>query len=334
MAPIIEVKNLTKEYIFTEREEGLKSALKSLIKPKEKKVVALDNISFTIDEGEFVGIIGPNGAGKSTLIKTLTGILTPTKGTVIVNSRIPFEERIENAKIIGVIFGNRSKLEWDLPVIDTFKLLKAIYRVSDKDYEENLSKFIDRLKIKELLYKPVRSLSLGQKIKCEIVGAFLHNPKIVYLDEPTIGLDIFSKEEIHKLLLKINREKRITILLTTHDMKDISKLCRRVILLNKGKIIYDGPIQKLKSKFEKKRMITFLFTSKIDRKSKKIKELAKDPAIEIIDWKENELKVVLNLTKIKIKDFIKKILDNYDVVDVRVEDLELEEIIKTIYEER
>ncbi|MEM4134187.1 MAG: ATP-binding cassette domain-containing protein [Candidatus Micrarchaeia archaeon] len=182
--------------------------MKSPIKPKEKKVVALDNISFTINEGGFVGIIGPNGAGKSTLVKTLAGILTPTKGTVVVNSKIPFEERIENAKIIGVVFGNRSKLEWDLPVIDTFKLLKSIYRISDKTYEENFNKLIDRLKIKELLYKPVRGLSLGQRIKCEIATAFLHDPKIVYLDEPTIGLDIFSKEEIHKFLLKINREKK------------------------------------------------------------------------------------------------------------------------------
>ena len=248
---IIEVNNLVKKYKIIEKEEGLKGYFKHLIKPKYREFKAVDEISFTIEEGELVGYIGENGAGKSTTIKMLTGLLTPTSGNVIVNGIVPNEKRMQNNKNIGAVFGQKTQLWWDLPVIESFKLIKKMYEIPEEEYKKNLKKFTEILNLEDLLEKQVKNLSLGQKMRCEIAATFLHNPKIVYLDEPTIGLDVFVKENIRKFIKDINKEKKTTVILTTHDLKDIEDVCNRIILLDKGQIIYDGSKQKFKDIYGK-----------------------------------------------------------------------------------
>lgn len=206
---IIEVNNLVKKYKIIEKEEGLKGYFKHLIKPKYREFKAVDEISFTIEEGELVGYIGENGAGKSTTIKMLTGLLTPTSGNVIVNGIVPNEKRMQNNKNIGAVFGQKTQLWWDLPVIESFKLIKKMYKIPEEEYKKNLKKFTEILNLEDLLEKQVKNLSLGQKMRCEIAATFLHNPKIVYLDEPTIGLDVFVKENIRKFIKDINKEKKL-----------------------------------------------------------------------------------------------------------------------------
>ena len=237
---IIEVKNLVKTYKIIEKEDGIKGYFKNLIKPKYNEFTAVKGINFNIEEGELVGYIGENGAGKSTTIKMLTGLLTPTSGKVIVNGIVPNEKRIENNKNIGAVFGQKTQLWWDLPVIESFRLIKKMYKIPENEYRKNLKKFTEILDLANLLEKQVKNLSLGQKMRCEIAATFLHNPKIVYLDEPTIGLDVFVKENIRKFIKDINKEKKTTVILTTHDLKDIEDVCDRIILLDKGQIIYDG----------------------------------------------------------------------------------------------
>lgn len=218
--PIIEVKNLVKQYKIIEKRDGLLGYFKNLIKPQYKKITAVNNINFEIQEGELVGYIGENGAGKSTTIKMLTGLLTPTSGKIMVNGIIPNEKRIQNNKNIGAVFGQKTQLWWDLPVIESFRLIKKMFKIPENEYRKNIKRFTEILDLEELLDKQVKNLSLGQKMRCEIAATFLHNPKIVYLDEPTIGLDVFVKENIRKFIKEINKEKNTTVILTTHDLKD------------------------------------------------------------------------------------------------------------------
>ena len=260
--PIIEVKDLVKIYKIIEKEAGLRGYFKNLVKPEYKELIAVDNINFNIEEGELVGYIGENGAGKSTTIKMLTGLLTPTTGKVLVNGIVPNEKRIENNKNIGAVFGQKTQLWWDLPVIESFRLIKKMYKIPENEYRRNLKKFTEILELEELLEKQVKNLSLGQKMRCEIAATFIHNPKIVYLDEPTIGLDVLVKENIRKFIKDINKEKKTTVILTTHDLKDIEDVCDRIILLDKGKIIYDGEKQKFKDTYGKYVIAEFIVGSK------------------------------------------------------------------------
>ena len=246
---IIEVDNLVKIYKIIEKQDGLIGYFKNLIKPNYKKFDAVKGINFNIEEGELVGYIGENGAGKSTTIKMLTGLLTPTSGRVLVNGIVPNEKRIQNNKNIGAVFGQKTQLWWDLPVIESFRLIKKMYEIPENEYRKNLKKFTELLDLQELLEKQVKNLSLGQKMRCEIAATFLHDPKIVYLDEPTIGLDVFVKEKIRKFIKDINKEKKTTVILTTHDLKDIEDVCDRIILLDKGQIVYDGEKQKFKDTY-------------------------------------------------------------------------------------
>ena len=324
---IIEVNNLVKKYKIIEKEEGLKGYLKHLVKPKYKEFKAVDGITFNIEEGELVGYIGENGAGKSTTIKMLTGLLTPTSGNVIVNGLIPNEKRIQNNKNIGAIFGQKTQLWWDLPVIESFELIKKMYKIPEKDYKENLEKFTKILELKELLNKQVKNLSLGQKMRCEIAATFLHNPKIVYLDEPTIGLDVFVKENIRKFIKDINKEKKTTVILTTHDLKDIEDICNRIILLDKGQIIYDGSKQKFKNTYGKYIIAEFIISNKSEEISKSI--TLKN--IEVIEEKEQELKIKFShdeTTIVKIMDEISKYCT---IDDIHMKEAELEDILKEIY---
>ncbi len=324
---IIEVNNLVKKYKIIEKEEGLKGYLKHLVKPKYKEFKAVDGITFNIEEGELVGYIGENGAGKSTTIKMLTGLLTPTSGNVIVNGLIPNEKRMQNNKNIGAIFGQKTQLWWDLPVIESFELIKKMYKIPEKDYKENLEKFTKILELKELLNKQVKNLSLGQKMRCEIAATFLHNPKIVYLDEPTIGLDVFVKENIRKFIKDINKEKKTTVILTTHDLKDIEDICNRIILLDKGQIIYDGSKQKFKNTYGKYIIAEFIISNKSEEISKSI--TLKN--IEVIEEKEQELKIKFShdeTTIVKIMDEISKYCT---IDDIHMKEAELEDILKEIY---
>lgn len=246
---MIEVQNVSKIFRIARRNAGLKEAVKSLWHKEYESVHALDDISFTIREGEMVGYIGPNGAGKSSTIKILSGILTPEEGRVTINGRVPWKDRISHVKEIGVVFGQRSQLWWDVPVIDSFELLKDIYSMPEKRYKENLSELSELLHLKEIVRTPARQLSLGQRMRCEIAASLLHSPRILFLDEPTIGLDAVSKLAVRDFILNLNRQKKTTVILTTHDMQDIEALTKRIILIGKGKILLDGNLEAMKKKF-------------------------------------------------------------------------------------
>lgn len=244
---MITMKNVCKSYKVAKRNAGFKEACKSLFHKEYECIQALSDVSFTIDDGEMVGYIGPNGAGKSSTIKILSGILTPESGTCHVNGRVPWDNRIKHVKEIGVVFGQRSQLWWDVPVIDSFELLKDIYSIPEDVYQSNLEELTKLLGLNELVKTPTRQLSLGQRMRCEIAASLLHNPKILFLDEPTIGLDAVSKIAVREFILKLNETHKTTVILTTHDMQDIEALTKRIILVGKGKILMDGTISDIKS---------------------------------------------------------------------------------------
>ncbi len=320
---IIEVKNLVKIYKTIEKEDGLIGYFKNLVKPKYKEFQAVKSVNFNIEEGELVGYIGENGAGKSTTIKMLTGLLTPTSGKVVVNGIIPNEKRIENNKNIGAVFGQKTQLWWDLPVIESFRLIKKMYKISENEYRKNLKKFTEILDLEDLLEKQVKNLSLGQKMRCEIAATFLHNPKIVYLDEPTIGLDVFVKENIRKFIKDINKEKKTTVILTTHDLKDIEDICDRIILLDKGQIIYDGEKQKFKDTYGKYVISEFIIK---DKKDNIILNNA-----EIIEQTENKLKIKFSHDETTIVKIMDEISQFCNIEDIHMKEAELEDILKEIY---
>ncbi len=320
---IIEVKNLVKIYKTIEKEDGLIGYFKNLVKPKYKEFQAVKSVNFNIEEGELVGYIGENGAGKSTTIKMLTGLLTPTSGKVVVNGIIPNEKRIENNKNIGAVFGQKTQLWWDLPVIESFRLIKKMYKIPENEYRKNLKKFTEILDLEDLLEKQVKNLSLGQKMRCEIAATFLHNPKIVYLDEPTIGLDVFVKENIRNFIKDINKEKKTTVILTTHDLKDIEDICDRIILLDKGQIIYDGEKQKFKDTYGKYVISEFIIK---DKKDNIILNNA-----EIIEQTENKLKIKFSHDETTIVKIMDEISQFCNIEDLHMKEAELEDILKEIY---
>lgn len=325
--PIIEVKNLVKTYKTIEKEDGLIGYFKNLIKPKYKEFTAVKGIDMSIEEGELVGYIGENGAGKSTTIKMLTGLLTPTSGEVIVNGIVPNEKRIENNKNIGAVFGQKTQLWWDLPVIESFRLIKQMYKIPENEYRKNLKRFTEILELGDLLEKQVKNLSLGQKMRCEIAATFLHNPKIVYLDEPTIGLDVLVKENIRKFIKDINKERNTTVILTTHDLKDIEDVCDRIILLDKGKIIYDGPKQKFKDTYGKHVIAQFV----IKEKKANISENINIEATEVLEETEKSLKIKFSHDETTIMKVMDEISKYCIVEDIHMKEAELEDILKEIY---
>lgn len=243
---MITMEQVCKSYKIAKRNAGFGEALKALFHREYETVHALNDVSFTINDGEMVGYIGPNGAGKSSTIKILSGILTPDSGTVLVDGRIPYRNRIEHVRQIGVVFGQRSQLWWDVPVIDSFELLKDIYSISNSQYKRSLEELTELLHLEELLRSPARQLSLGQRMRCEIAASLLHRPRILFLDEPTIGLDAVSKLAVRDFILKQNKTHRTTVILTTHDMQDIEALAGRIILIGKGQILLDGSLEDIK----------------------------------------------------------------------------------------
>lgn len=325
--PIIEVKDLVKTYKIIEKEDGLVGYFKNLVKPRYKNFTAVKGININIEEGELVGYIGENGAGKSTTIKMLTGLLTPTSGDVVVNGIIPNKNRIENNKNIGAVFGQKTQLWWDLPVIESFRLIKKMYKIPENEYRKNLKKFTEILNLGDLLDKQVKNLSLGQKMRCEIAATFLHNPKIVYLDEPTIGLDVLVKDNIRKFIKDINREKNTTVILTTHDLKDIEDVCDRIILLDKGQILYDGEKQKFKDTYGKYIVAEFI----INNKNSSIAGKEELGNIEIIEETDNKLKVKFSHDELTIMQVMDKISNYCKIDDIHMKEAELEDIVKEIY---
>jgi len=300
---IVEVKNLTKQFV------------------KEKK--AVDNISFTIDKGEILGFIGPNGAGKSTTIKMLSGILTATEGYISVLGYNPSKDRKKLARQIGTVFGQKSQLWMHLPPIETFKLLGVLYDIDKKILNNRIEKFIELFELKQILNNQVRKLSLGERIKCEIAASLIHNPKVLFLDEPTIGLDVVIKKVIRDLILKMNKEENVTILLTSHDIQDIEKLCDRVIIINNGKIVFENSMKFLKYNFLGKKIISVKTENQIE-----IKDIE---GINVLKQKDYSAKIEIDTKINSIKDIIDYIVENNTIMDITIDDIPLEEVISEIY---
>lgn len=323
--PIIEVEHLMKDFMIAKRETGFLGAVKSLVKREHIKKEAVKDISFSFGEGEMVGYIGPNGAGKSTTIKMLTGILVPSSGSVTVNGIIPYENRQENAKNIGVVFGQRTQLWWDLPTIESFELLKEIYQVSAKRYKENMDTFTEILGLDEFLNTPVRQLSLGQRMRADIAASLLHDPPILFLDEPTIGLDVIAKEKMRTFIKEINNERKITVILTTHDMEDIEKLCERMILIDHGQKVYDGEIAVVKERFGKTRTLIVDLEESSHSLQLKGREVFKEEASRF--W------IRFNRDEVSASELIAQITETHNIKDLTVEEPAIESIISRIYQE-
>lgn len=320
----IEVKHITKTFKVANKKSGLKESLKSFFKRDYKIVEAVKNVSFSIEKGEVVGYIGPNGAGKSTTIKILSGILTPDSGKCKIGKMTPWLQRKDYVKNIGVVFGQRSQLWWDIPAEDTFDLLKDMYDIPEEKYQSTKKDLIEKLNLKDIINVPVRQLSLGQRMRCEIAASLLHEPEILFLDEPTIGLDAISKQLVRDFIKKLNKEKKTTIILTTHDMSDIEALAKRIILIGKGEVLYDGSLQKLKSNYATKKYIKIETKDTINIKNKGIikKEKIKDGYRFIIDSKQ-----------INISEFLNKISKSIQIEDVEIDNENIDNMIVNLYEE-
>lgn len=330
---MIEVNHVSKEFVSPKKYPGLKGAIKGLFSNEKVTKVAVDDISFKINDGEIVGYIGSNGAGKSTTIKMMTGILNPTKGECLVNGVNPSKKRMDNAKNIGVVFGQRTQLWWDLPLSESFTILKEIYDVSDEDYKERMSFLNEVLGLTEFFDRPVRTLSLGQRMRADLGASLIHNPKVLYLDEPTIGLDLVVKDKIRDAIKEINERYNTTVILTTHDIGDIEELCSRIIIIDQGKKIYDGTLDKLKRTYGTRKKVS-MAVKHIDR-------------IESIDWsvitgkadsvvleKDDEgKKVTLNFDNndIEVSDIIHAAMEVTMVKDIEIIETELADIVKEIY---
>ncbi|MGF2615105.1 ATP-binding cassette domain-containing protein [Rossellomorea vietnamensis] len=328
----IEVHNLRKDFKAYSSRSGLKGAFRDLFTRNYKVVSAVNDISFTVKQGEMVGYIGENGAGKSTSIKMLTGILTPTSGTVTVNGMNPHKEREKFVSSIGVVFGQRSQLWWDIAVQESFQLLKKVYKVPDQQYKEHMDHVIETLEIAPLLDKPVRKLSLGQRMRCELAAALVHNPKLLFLDEPTIGLDVLVKLKIRQFLKEINEKYNTTILLTTHDLSDIEALCERVVMLDEGQIIYDGALQNLKTEWGEQKEIVFQFIDQpaIEGLNSLTAELG---AQWQLDEKDMSFSALIDADDNKISELIGLVVSAYKVRDMKIKETTTEEIIRNIYEQ-
>lgn len=330
MSSIIEIKNITKEFKVLNRREGLKGSLKDLFSRDYKTVRAVDNISMSIGQGEIVGYLGPNGAGKSTTIKMMTGVLEPTSGEILVSGNVPYQNRTKNAQEIGVVFGQRSQLWWALPLIESFKILKDIYQIPDADYDEMLRFYQSLVDIEPLLHKPVRQMSLGQRTLSDILAAFLHNPKIVFLDEPTIGLDVSMKAKIRTLIQAINREKHTTVILTTHDMGDVDALCQRIVIIDKGKMLYDNDMEHLKGFFGSYRTIRIRVDGDLKLQAKTIASQLPECSVSADDeW----ISILVNEDKASVMDVLGILQSSHNIRDMQLEEISTEEVIKKIYEE-
>ena len=323
--PQIILEEITKTFKIAERSEGKFGLLRSSIVRKNKIIHALDNISFQINEGELIGYIGPNGAGKSTTVKVMSGILTPESGKCEIMGRIPWKERVKHVAQIGVVFGQRSQLWWDVPVSDSFGLLKDIYDIPLDMYKSRLSELVDTMDIGNLLKTPVRQLSLGQRMRCEVVAALLHSPKILFLDEPTIGLDAVSKLSLRDFLKTENKQNGVTMILTTHDMDDIEALCSRVMVIGHGKLLYNGNLDGLKKQFSPLRCIQAVTEMHVDEI-----QLVGAEKIEVSDKKWT---VWFDPGKIPAHRIVSEMAEKLPLVDIMIEEQAIDEMIAAMYRE-
>ena len=303
----IVMNGIVKEFKVLNRREGLKGSIRDLFSRDYKTVTAVDHISLEIPRGEIVGYLGPNGAGKSTTIKMMTGVLEPTAGEILVNGVVPYKNRARNSQEIGVVFGQRSQLWWALPLIESLKLLKDIYQIPDDQYQEMLSFYDSIADMESLLHKPVRQMSLGQRTLSDILAAFLHNPKIVFLDEPTIGLDVSMKARIRELIRLLNEKKHTTVILTTHDMGDVDALCERIVIIDKGKMLYDNDMQHLKSFFGSYRTL----------------KVRNDE-----DW----VSILVDEDKTSVVNVLNTLQQSMKIRDIQIEEISTEDVIRKIYE--
>lgn len=320
---IISVDVLSKEFLVSKRKQGFFGSLASVFSPEYVKKIALDRISFNIHEGELIGYIGPNGAGKSTTVKILSGILVPNSGNVKVMGKTPWEHRIETVRQLGVVFGQRTQLWWDLPVIESFELLKDIYNISENAYKTTLHSLTEILELSKLIHIPVRQLSLGQRMRCDIAASLLHSPKILFLDEPTIGLDAVSKLAVRDFIRHLNKERKVTVMLTTHDMDDIESLCNRVIILNEGQIYLDGTLSTLRKKLSPERRLIVDLINQNDTVS--------NPNASLVKQEGHRVWLSFDPTKITTTELITDVTSKHSISDLYVENPPIEEIIAKFY---
>lgn len=318
----IEVKNIKKTYRVSKRRSGLPGMIANLFVPKYEKREAVKDISFSIEKGEMVGFIGPNGAGKSTTIKMLSGILYPDSGEIICSGAVPYKQRKNYVGRIGVVFGQKSQLQWDLPVKDSFELLKAIYRISDDTYRKNLDRFTEMLDMSGFIDQPVRQLSLGQRMRSDIAAALLHSPEIVFFDEPTIGVDVLGKEAIRSFIRELNAEDNVTMIFTTHDMQDIEKTCNRVIIIDEGSKVYDGTLTGVREKYDSSRKLEVEFMT--DTVTEPIE------GVETVDTSPRHKSFIFG-KEIHINDIMAELLQKYSVRDINITESDIEGIIRKIY---
>lgn len=331
---MIEVTRVTKTFKVARRSAGFKEALKSFVHREYQEVKALDDISFTIGDGEMVGYIGPNGAGKSSTIKILSGILTPEGGKCLINGRVPWKERVEHVKDIGVVFGQRSQLWWDVPVLDSFELIRDIYRVKEAEYKKNLTELTELLDLEKILKTPARQLSLGQRMRCEIAASLLHSPKILFLDEPTIGLDAVSKIAVRNFILERNRQHGTTVILTTHDMQDIEALTKRILLIGKGKILLDGNLEEVKGAFSQIKQVMVQYSGTIPVMTEGMKLLgdAKELREQSLSG-QGILNIQVDMGVLKVSEAISYLSSQTDITDISVVGASLDEVVVGLYKQ-
>ncbi|MCB1185033.1 ATP-binding cassette domain-containing protein [bacterium] len=326
---MIQVRSLTRDYRLIRKREGVTGGLVDLVRPRHETLRAVNDVSFEIPGGEMVGYIGANGAGKSTTLKMLTGILTPTSGTVEVGGLVPWKQRLQYTRHIGAVFGQRTQLWWDLAVVESFRLLQKIYEVDEATYRRQMEVFHELLSIGDYLHQPVRKLSLGQRMRCDMAAALLHRPRVLFLDEPTIGLDVVAKENVRQFLREIRDRDRVTVILTTHDLGDIEQLCRRVIIIDKGRVHFDGDLEDLRRRVGQKVRMTIELRDPVPTA-----ELAATTGGLPVRWQEGEGRrqhAEFNRSEVPAAEVIKRLVNAAHVVDLHLAEQPIEEVVRDIY---
>jgi len=334
---LIHIENLTKYFQVLNRREGLGGAFRDLFSGDYRTVKAVDGISFDINPGEIVGYIGPNGAGKSTTIKMMTGILKPSDGIIHVNDHVPYDNRIKQAQIMGVVFGQRTQLWWDLPVIESFKILKEIYKIDQKTFDRHMKLFNDLVGLKALYSQQARTLSLGQRMLCDITASFLHNPQVVFLDEPTIGLDVSVKAKMRSVIKELNQERNTTIILTTHDLGDVEALCHRIIIIDKGKVLYDGRAKQVNTLFGAYRTLKLQIENCTETvlellNVKLSKKFGAESGITVAQVEEFWTDITIDQARTPLSEVLNFIMTNFSVSDVRIVEISMERVVQKVYD--
>jgi len=319
---VVEVKRLKKFFQVHKKEPGLVGSIKSLVARQYEEVRAVDDVSFTIEEGELVGFIGPNGAGKTTTLKCLSGLLYPTAGFISVLGFLPHQRKSEFLRQISLVMGQKNQLWWDLPPLETFQLNKEIYEIPEEKYKETLNELITLLEVEDILKIQVRKLSLGQRMKCELIAALLHSPKVLFLDEPTIGLDVVMQKKMRDFIKEYNRRYKATILLTSHYMGDVKELCRRVLIIDKGKLVFDGQLSEITQKYADHKLISLILAKEVDQKI--LNDLAK---VKEFSYP----KLVYQVKKDEVSKIAAKVLDQLPVADLNIEEPPIEDIIRELF---